>query len=246
MIDPLLLFSKCFATWLRIRILMGFTIAWCIILIGISGAGTVSDGGDFSKIKFTNNSTDSTSSGTAHTYHTYSNWESAVCDAIPYVYLRPFYFTYTCNGATSSSTSYCAWPSNNSALRFTITVIGLVNLLLLYIKSPISLIARMLFTVYSLLFFAAFVLDTNSLVTGETNCDSNFLNTKLNTDISNAKIALNCNTSDSAVVVICDLILSILFFVLNTAWGLTTDLYVDRNEGRVGGKEKKKLLKTFV
>eukprot|EP01038_Epipyxis_sp_PR26KG_P016815 gene16815-23016_t len=209
--------AKCFATWLRVQILMAFVMMWCIILMGVSAAQTISDGGDIQSVKFNNGTT------------SYNNWDGKICNAIPYVYLRPFHFEFTMNGNTSKNPSLCAWPDNNSSLRLTITVTGFCFLLLMYFKTPFSLLARTLMVIYALLFFASFVLDTNAIIIGDQNCSSMFKNTNMHSDFTAAGITLNCSTNDNAVVIVIDLILSFLFFFLHSAWGLTTDLYLDKS-----------------
>ncbi len=209
---------------------MGFTMIWCIILIGLSGWMTVASSGSFANIVFPSN-------------RSYSSWSSTVCTAAPYSYLSPFSFSYTtADGTASSSSSLCPWPSENSDLRFTITVIGLVNLGVLFVKTPISLFARILLAAYALLFFSAFVLDASASAVGLTYCKSLFKNSNLNADIQSMNLTLKCDSSDFSGIAVIDLIISALFFMLHTAWGLTTDIYVDR-----GGKsDEKALLKSMA
>lgn len=212
--DPYLIFVKCFATWFRIRVLMGFIIAWCIIIMSLSAWEFNSDGGDFSSLTF--------SSG-----RSYSNWDSDVCQTIPYLYLSPFSFSYSLpDGTSSSSNTYCSWSNSNSELRVIITVLAIVHLAILYIKTPISLIARPCFAIYALAFFAAFVIDASATTTGQNFCKNKFMNTNLYTDISSLDMSITCSTTNFEVITMFDIIASILFFILHTAWKLTKDLYV--------------------
>jgi hypothetical protein len=230
LIDPYILLAKCFSTWLRLRILMGFTMIWCVILIGLSGWMTEATGGSFASYDFPSN-------------RTYHSW-SSLCDSAPYSYLSPFQFSYSADGGSSNVDTICPWPSENSDLRFTITVVGIVNLGILFVKTPISLFARSLLVMYALLFFSSFVMDAYASTSGNTYCQSSFVNTNMYTDIKSANMNLTCNSSNFSGVAVIDLIISCLFFILHTAWGLTTDLYVDRGKGNKG--DEKSLLKNKV
>ena len=82
MTDPYLVFVKCFSTWVRIRIIMVFTMIWCIIIVALTGWTYTTSGGSFGSQSFPSG-------------NKYGNWDSAVCDNSPYQYLKPFYFTYS-------------------------------------------------------------------------------------------------------------------------------------------------------
>lgn len=218
MFDPYLIFAKCFATWFRLRLLMGFIIIWCIILMSISAWLFIPVNGSFSKLIFPSG-------------NSYKNWGSHVCYTSPYSYLGPFTFSYSSpSSGSSSENSYCPWPSANSELRITLTVLAMVFVGILYVKTPISLLARIILGIFALLFFAIFVMDANATVTGKTFCSSNFANTVLSQDMASLNMTIACDYTSFEVVTVFDLIMSILFFVLHTAWGMTKDLYVNKNK----------------
>ena len=206
---------------------------WCVILSCLSGWMTIAYGGGFAGVKFPSK-------------RSYSNW-SHICNSAPYSYLSPFQFTFSgasYNGSASISSTdptICPFPAENSDLRLVLTTFGFATVGLLFIKTPISLFARIIFAVYALLFFSSFVIDANASNTGSVYCKSNFMNSNLNADIQSMGMTITCNNSNFSGVAVIDLILSGLFFMLHTAWGLTKDLYVVR-----GGKsDEKELLKSM-
>ena len=222
--DPSLFCAKCFATWLRVQILMAFLMAWIVVLLGLSGFLTESQGGDFSNL---NSPIPDITNGTT-SYHSlgYSNWNNAVCEASPYFYLRPFAFSYKdANGVTSTLSSFCPYPTSLSTFRFCICCFSIVTIFILFFKTPLSFFARQVWITYALLFFAAFVLDVNAVVTGEATCHEDFPNTQLNDDITLAGLSLTCNLSNYAGLTIVDLVVCSHFFLLYTAWALAQDLY---------------------
>ena len=225
--DPSLFCAKCFATWLRVQILMAFLMAWIVILLGLSGFLTESQGGDFSKL----NSPIPVRVGNVTTYPSlgYSNWNNEVCLASPYVYLRPFAFSYKdANGTSSSLNSFCPYPSSLSTFRFCICCLSIVTIFILFFKTPLSFFARQVWITYALLFFASFVLDINAVVTGEATCHSDFVNTQLQDDINLAGLSLTCNLSNYAGLTVVDLVVCSHFFLLYTAWALAQDLYQEK------------------
>lgn len=215
--------GKCFATWLRIQILMAFLLAWIIILIGTSGYLMLSDGGNLSNLSIPVNGT-SVSLG-------YSDWTNNVCKKSPYMYLRPFGFSYTdSHGHSSSSSTYCAYPDINSNFRMSVCVLSFVTIFILYFKTPLSYVARPIWITYALLYFAIFVLDADASLTGYYTCTSNFANTKLQTDINRAGLTITCDTNKYPGLVVVDMIVTLHFSLLYTAWALATDLYVKAHE----------------
>lgn len=213
--DPYLMFAKCFATWFRIQVLMGFMIAWSIILMSLSAWQTKSDGGKFSDLHF--------KSG-----RQYSDFQSAVCNNMPYQYMSPFEFTFSGNSTSSGMTpTYCPWPQPNSELRLSMTVFSIVTLLALYVKTPLSFLARAIFAIYAFIFFAAFVIDAAAVTVGQQFCTASFANTLLSVDLKSKNLSLTCTTSNYEVIPVFDLLLSCMYFLLYTAWQYTTNLYVN-------------------
>ena len=203
---------------------MAFLMAWIIVLIGVSGFLTESSGGDFANLldpaPINNNGT--------ITYKSlgYSHWDATVCQSSPYFYLRPFAFSYVDSaGVASKSNSYCPYPSSLSTFRFCICCLSVVTIFILFFKTPLSFFARQVWITYALLYFAAFVLDINAVVTGEATCHQNFINTNLQDDISRAGLILSCNMSNYAGLTIIDLVVCSHFFLLYTAWALAQDKY---------------------
>jgi hypothetical protein len=222
--DPSLFCARCFATWLRVQILMAFLMAWLVVLLGVSGFLTESSGGSFATlldpVTINNNGT------TTYNSLGYSAWSKTVCESSPYFYLRPFAFSYVdADGVSSSSNSYCPYPTSLSTFRFCICCFSLVTIFILFFKTPLSFFARQVWITYALLFFAAFVLDINAVVTGEATCHQNFVNTNLQDDILKAGLTLSCNLSNYAGLTIIDLVICSHFFLLYTAWALAQDLY---------------------
>lgn len=156
-----------------------------------------------------------------------TDWTTGVCDASPYIFLRPFAFTYSKpNGYTSSTQTTCGFPSTNSIIRYVISGGGLVATALLFFKTPVSVIARQIWAALGFLYLVVFILDANDTENGITACKDGFANTNLQTDFDSKGITLSCDNSNYAGLAVIDLILCVTFFLLHSAWALTKDLYV--------------------
>lgn len=206
------MFAKCFATWFRIQVLMGFMVIWSIILMSLSAWQMESDGGKFSGLKFPSK-------------RSYDDW-SSTCASMPYGYLSPFEFTFSSNSTSTSIATYCPWPVANSELRITMTVFSIVTLLALFIKTPLSMVARAIFAVYAFIFFSAFVIDSVAVTVGQNFCSSKFPGTLLNQDMVSVGVTVTCSAGSYEAIPIFDLVLSGLYFLMYTAWHYTTNLYV--------------------
>jgi len=214
--DPWICIADLFSKWIRIKILMVLTMTWLTINLALSILLGMSSSGDLGSISFSDGS-----------YQSDSDWATSVCDASPYNYLRPFAFTYSrSNGYKSSVETTCGYATTNSAIRYTISSVGILSLLILFFKTPVSVIARQILVMLGLLHLVVFILDANDTEVGLSACNSGFLNTFLNTDLASKGVTLNCTNSSYAVVAVIDFILSVSFFLLHTAWALTKDLYV--------------------
>lgn len=197
--------------------------------MSLSAWMSISEGGSFATINF--------ESG-----NSYKNWESSVCHNSPYSYLSPFSFSYSIPGAGKSSTNaMCAWPITNTELRLSISVMSIVFVAIFFVKTPMSLLAKIVLGIFAMLYFAIFVMDASSAVTGKSFCTSSFTNTVLNSDIASMNMNISCETTSFEVIIVMDLIASILFFIMHGAWGLTKDLYVQKK--RKDPSESKSLLK---
>lgn len=224
--DPYIMFAKCFATWLRIRFLLAFMIIWSIILMSLSAWEMQYSGGNFANIKFPSG-------------RQYSDLGSSICTQMPYKYLSPFDFTFSSNTTSSSSTdTYCPWPTANSELRITMTVFSIVTLGLLFVKTPLSFFARAIFAVYAFIFFSAFVIDAVAVTVGLDFCTTSFADTLLNVDLRSMNINVNCKASNYQIIPVFDLVLSCIYFLTYTAWNFATDLYVERGGSTSGGDKK--------
>jgi hypothetical protein len=223
--DPYLLFASCFATWLRLKIIMGMLIVLAIILMSLSAWQTVAVGGSFSS-KFPGG--------------TYKHWDS-ICTQYPYNYLSPFTFTYTASNSTmpiGSVATSCPYPAPNSEFRISITVMSMFALAILYVKTPISLIARFILAIFALMFFSAFVIDAAAASVGTYFCQAEFPNTTLNLDLQLYHISTTCTSSVYQLIAAFDFMMSMLFFIVHSAWGMTKDLYVEKGDS----DDKKALL----
>jgi hypothetical protein len=202
---------------------MGFLMAWLVVLLGLSGFLTVNDGGSISTLV---DPTPIIKNGTT-TYKSlgYDDWAKDVCKSSPYIYLRPFAFSYVdAKGVASTTNAMCAYPNTLSTFRFCICSSAFVTIFILFFKTPLSFCARQIWIVYALLFFASFVLDVNAVVIGEANCRNNFENTDLKDDIAVAGLNLSCNNSNYAGLTIVDLVVCSHFFLIYTAWALCENL----------------------
>lgn len=226
--DPYLLFASCFATWFRLKIVMGFQIVLAIILMSLSAWLTQPQGGSFAGITFPSG-------------NSYSNW-AGQCSKYPYAYLSPFTFTYTSGNSTlsgnSATATMCPYPEPNSGLRLSITVMTIVFLGVLFVKTPFSIIARWIHAIFALMFFSAFVIDAAAATVGSYFCSESFPNTFMNQDIMALKLSLTCSAEVYQLVAAWDLLMSMIFFILHTAWGMAKDLYVEKGDTQ----EKKTLL----
>lgn len=227
--DPSLFCARCFATWLRVQILMAFLMAWLVVLLGVSGYLTESSGGSFSQLTITSAGKNGTSTTSGPII---ANWGSDVCNSVPYSYLRPFAFSYTSTtGLSSTSASYCPYPKSLSTFRFCICSLAVVTIFILFFKTPLSFFARQIWITYALLFFASFVLDVNAVITGADTCHLNFVNTPIKTNILATGVSIDCTTQMSqnyAGLTIIDLVVCAHFFLLYTAWALAPNLYSDK------------------
>lgn len=239
--DPWTCVAKCFSKWSCIQTQMSFIIIWSVVLLALSGYTIQNDGGSFSQISRNN-----TMSG----IQPYADFSTTVCNASPYIYLRPFHFTYTVgppvknsliksqtNPSSSSSSlpnaskpTFCGFPSSNSSLRLTITSLGLLSVFILLFNTPLSLFGKYIFIVYGFLFFTSLVLDSNASSTGEVSCNNNFQNTNLEAFIKTHKLVLQCNPSIYAGISFIDIMMSVQYFFLSTSWGLCKDRYSNYNK----------------
>jgi hypothetical protein len=219
MVDIYQTCARMFATWFRIKLIMGFIIIVGIINMSLSSWQTESDGGDFAGIKSDNTSANGT------TIADYSSWKTSICASSPYIYVEPFAFTYQYDGVDYSNTAYCGYPRNNSVLRIFSSVITIIILGALFFETPLSALGRTFQMILACLCFTSFVLDANAVSTGLATCDTNFANTHLYDDISKLKLTLKCLPQSYAVVAIINFLMTALLLLLQAAWSNCTDMY---------------------
>jgi hypothetical protein len=135
-------------------------------------------------------------------------------------------FRYTSSTIQSANLSYCGFPTENTIMRFVFCTTSFVILLILFFNTPLSFIARPIFVVYALLFFAIAVLDCNAVAVGEEACLVSFQNTEIQTVASANNLKLVCQQGSYVTVCVFDLIISGLFFFIYTAWLFCKDKYV--------------------
>lgn len=213
-----LLFARCFASWKRLKIYMSILIVFNIVLIIVTATTSIPSKGDLGHIIY--------SSGT-----NYSRWESQICKQSPYKYLQPFTFQFTSSKLSSDEITQCGWSDVNNIVHYTSLSYNVILILLLFIKTPISLFARLFIGIGSLMTFISFIMDASSLNKGLSFCSNYFENTTLGTDLSKASFTLDCNYTDSFDAVVAMLMINACCLViLHTAWGLTPDLYIEPKE----------------
>lgn len=205
-------------------------MVWLIIGLGLSGWEAQANAGDIQMIKW--------KAGSAN----YAAWAD-VCNTSPYNIATPFEFTFiqyntTTTKSGSSKTilfqtttkTICPWGSSNNSFRFVILVFSLLSVLALFFKTHFSLFARTVAAFYAILFFTSFVLDANASSIGLSQCSGGFINTKLGQDLVASNVVLGCSSSDFGGLSFVDLLISSLFALLHTAWGLCTNHYAGASD----------------
>ena len=229
-IKPYLFCAKCLATWFRIRFIMTFGLVWSIVIMGVSGWQMRYDGGDAAALDPTGSMVD---------------WYNNVCKSSPYMYLRPFYFTYSTTSDTTGTSwsrpSFCGWPETNSAFRVSVAVLSFVFTFALYFETHLSKIARTVWLIFALLYFSCFVLDANASITGAETCETGFDNTDLGFYLRKAGNSTFSGVSCTemapyAGLVVIDLVQVFTFYFIFECWAMTDDLYSDKGQSNHGTK----------
>eukprot|EP01038_Epipyxis_sp_PR26KG_P015528 gene15528-20962_t len=203
--DPYLRLAKAFSGRYMLRILFFVIVCGVIVDLILSGLSLSNNPGDVTTYN---------SKGEAQSWHTF-------CTTQPIKYLSPFYFYLEYGSLTSSSPSYCGWPISLTAFRMVISGLIFILLPILTIKTGISSFGRPILLLYSLLFFIAFVLDTNALVQGTQVCQSGFKNI-LGFPSS---YSFKCYVSHYVGLPIVDIGIAFLLFLAQSSWSLTDDFY---------------------
>lgn len=214
--------AKCLSNWRLIQAQMAMIIAMSIVMLALSGYTYQNNGGDFSSVAGGD----------------YSSWENNICKKGPYMYLVPFSFTITTSsGQKSDNYSFCGYPRETATFRFVITVFAILTVLSLYIKTPISIFGRYIYSIYGVLFYSAMVLDSKTTVDGNLTCLDNFTGTDMADVIRANTVVLTCNSSNYEGVILIDLVISIQFLFLATSWSLCQEKYPTRD--KAPAKEQK-------
>ena len=201
----------------------------------LSGILSQSDGGSFQNISYSDGNTTTS----------FKNFAVDVCSASPYIYIRPFSFSFSPGG---TGPTYCGFPFGSTLLRLIVSIVAFLVLIALFFHSPLSFFGKYIFLTFAFLYFAAFVLDCNSVSTGSLLCSENFLNTGISTAISKLQLTLSCDSNRYITICVIDVVMSIQFFFLSTSWSLCVDKYPQRESSdqktlskmAVGEKETKK------
>jgi len=190
---------------------MVVNIMLTLTLLGLSGWQTTTAGGDLE------------SAGG------FNPWQSKVCQSAPFVYMRPFMFTYKDKLGAHATSIYCGWPDVNSNLRLCITVFGFVTVCMLFSKflygKFLGRVARTLLLFFTGIHFASFVLDCNASIVGGASCDGKFTGTALGTYFSTSGATLTCNAVNYPGLCFLDFLQVVLYYLLFECWGMCKDLY---------------------
>lgn len=205
---PYLACANVLATWMRIKLLLVIILFCIIILFGLSGYTAEAADGGYSKID-----------------SDYSNWQSKACEASPMLYLRPFSFHFTSGATKSVTVARCPWPVTESAYRLTVACVSFLIVISLFIKTILSRFGRSILLLFSLLYFASFILDTNQTIIGFDTCRNNFKDTPLGNSLSSHGVTITCYSNFPGGVVFFDLVISLLFYLAFECWGMCPNLY---------------------
>eukprot|EP00981_Chlorochromonas_danica_P013274 scaffold6042_cov247-Ochromonas_danica.AAC.19 len=61
-------------------------------------------------------------------------------------------------------------------------------------------------------------------------CNKAFANTVLNQDMSSLNMTITCSSDGETAIVVFDVVASVIFFILHSAWGLTADIYLEKKD----------------
>jgi len=196
------------ATWFRIRVLLLLTGVTTIISIGFSAWQTESDPGSFKIIG---------------DLQPNFNWKDQYCTATPYQYLSPFQFTFNVGGVSYNKPAYCPWPLGNTTFRFIVASFYLVfNVGVFWDTAFSRTLASPLFFLFALLWYSAFVVDSQSLTASTEACTNGFGSGTIS---AYSGLTLICDNTTYGVTVAIDLLLFFLVFIVWRAWGHCPNRY---------------------
>jgi hypothetical protein len=215
--------TAAFATWFRIKILLGVALLGCIASMVFSGLGSQSSEGDFKTIGDQWNNFD---------------WNSSVCKATPYVYLSPFRFTFNWQNKAYKNAAYCPWPISNTVFRLVLACLFFIFGVAIFFDTRFSaLFASPLLFVFALLWYSAFVIDAQSLAAGTDACTNGFGKGTYFADLSANGFTMICNQVSFGFSPGIDLILFSLTFTIWRAWGHCKNRY-GKDTGLIDGQER--------
>jgi len=149
------------------------------------------------------------------------DWSKDFCGGIPIKLLVPFSFTYSLGDFKSAKSSYCGWSPTNSIFRLVVSIFAFVTLILLFLKTAFSHIARTWIIILTILYFSIFVLDAAANYVGLTSCSSNFEGTIF----YKSDIKISCDSSYYSMHVFFDILISSSLLLLQASWGNCKNLY---------------------
>lgn len=193
------------ANWFFLRLLLLLTIALSIISMGISSWQADANAGDFQLILDLAK----------------LDWNSDICDAMPYQALRPFRFTFAAKGINYSSSAFCPWPQSKTIYRVVLAIVQALFFSLLLVKrfAPYSIaFAPPVHFVLTFLWWAALVVDTQSLSVSNAACASNFGEGIISALSKSRDLQLNCNSSLYGATNAIDFCMFCATFVIFRAW----------------------------
>ena len=191
------------ATWFRIKFLLLLAGITTVISIGFSAWQTKNSVGSFKTIG---------------DMMPNFNWNDSVCTATPYVYLSPFQFTFSWNGKSYNTPSYCPWPVGNTTFRLIVGTVYLIFNVSVFWETAFSrTFASPLLFLFALLWYSSFVVDAQSLTASTQACTNGFGKGTVFTSL--ADFTLVCDNTSYGVTVALDLLMFFLVFIIWRAWG---------------------------
>ena len=171
----------------------------------------------------------------------FSNWNTQVCNVLPYDLFTPFAFSFktTSGDYYSTEDAYCGWGKGNTAFRISLACCTILGIPPLFVKTFYSNFAPVIFFMATFLWIIIFVLDANSYTLGYKICASNFKNTNMGLLFATAinsqtgatdEIVPDCSPTMKYVgSILIDISMSFLSLLIFLAWGKCKDLYNQGN-----------------
>lgn len=228
-----LIVAKVLATWWRLRVSSVCLLVTTTVSIGVSVWQSLNNPGDLSQPLI------------VQTFPFIKDFDS-FCQKIPYIFEVPFSFYVdelgmpASSSSSSSSTqeqqnvSYCGFSYIHSQYRLCIAVATIVCIvpLLLY-RNCYSNFGTQVYFCSAILWYSAFVIDVEALVSGTASCRSNFEGTEFATFLDSGLISIDCTPIRVYTITpFIDFCIASAALLLSQAWFHCTDLY--DSEGHTG------------